>query len=152
MSRNDPISLGNAVADLVESGRRIEQHRQAVKEMEQRRVDGETPTSEAFSVLTQAMKADSNLAWSWQCNLAMAIYDESHPQCICEILDGKYKGHRPECAIVRAHDARHFNEHALSHEFCNNAAARFMKLCFDVDVTKSEEWQQLMKPSQREGK
>ena len=109
-----------------------------------------TSISEAFGALKQAMKDDSGFAWGWQCNLAMAIYDESHPQCVCEILNGEYTGHRPECAIVRAHDARHFNEHALSPAFCNNTAARFMKLCFDVDVTKSEEWQQLMEPKGRD--
>lgn len=92
--------------------------------------------AQAFAIIKGAMQADPDYAWGWHCNIAMAIYDESHPQCICEILDGEFKGHRPDCAIVRAHDARHFNEHALSHEFCNNAAARFMKLCFDVDTSK----------------
>lgn len=91
----------------------------------------------AFAVLKEAMQSDFGYAWSWHCNLAMTIYDESRPQCYCETLDGKeYSGHRPECAIVRAHDARHFEEHRLSHAFCNNAAARFMKLCFDVDTSE----------------
>src|SRR5207253_1986363 len=66
----------------------------------------------------------------------LTIYDESHPQCYCEFKGLPYTGHLPDCAIVRAHDARHFTEHALSHEFCNNVAARFMKLCFDVDTSK----------------
>lgn len=92
-------------------------------------------TKEAFDTLKSALQTDAGYAWSWHCSIAMAIYDESHPVCVCEILDGEYKGHRPECASVRAHDARHFNEHALSGEFCNNAAARFMKLCFDVDTS-----------------
>ena len=103
-----------------------------------------TPIGEAFRILKKGLQNDPDYAWGWQCNLAMAIYDESRPQCICEILDGKYKGHRPDCAIVKAHDARHFNEHVLSHQFCNNAAARFMKLCFDVDVTQSPHWKSLV--------
>jgi hypothetical protein len=98
-------------------------------------------TAKAFAVLKAAMQADSGFAWSWHCNLAMSVYDESRPQCICEILDGKeFSGHRPDCAVVRAHDARHFKEHQLSHEFCNNTAARFMKLCFDVDTSKHPEF------------
>lgn len=90
----------------------------------------------AFRILRRALQKDPGYAWGWHCNLAMSIYDESHPQCICEILDGEWQGgHRPDCSIVRAHDARHFNEHALSPAFCNNAAARFMKLCFGVDTS-----------------
>lgn len=94
-----------------------------------------TAVSASFETLKAALQADPGYAWTWHCNIAMAIYDESHPQCICEILNGKYEGHRPDCAIVRAHNARHFQEHALSHDFCNNAAARFMNVCFGVDTT-----------------
>lgn len=36
-SRNDPISLGNAVRDLVDFGKRIQRHREAVEAMERNR-------------------------------------------------------------------------------------------------------------------
>lgn len=100
-------------------------------------------TKEAFDTLKQAINADSDYAWGWQCNIAMAIYDESRPQCYCALGDEEWTGHKPDCSIVRAHDARHFEEHRLSSAFCNNAAARFMKLCFDVDVTQSPQWKSL---------
>lgn len=95
------------------------------------------PTMLAFRVIRRAIQKDPAYAEGWHSNIAMTIYDESRPQCICLILlneDEEFKGHRPDCAIVRAHDARHFEEHKLTHQFCNNAAARFMKMCFGVDT------------------
>ena len=69
--------------------------------------------SEALDVLKSAMATDPDYAWSWQCNIAMAMFDELGP-------------------LV--------TPSGLSHEVCNRAAARFMKLCFDVDVTKFSQW------------
>lgn len=93
------------------------------------------PAMIAFRVLRRAIRKDPAYAEGWQSNIAMAIYDESRPQCICEILDGEFKGHRPDCSIVRAHNAKVYEP--LSHEFCNNATARFMNLCFGVDTRRS---------------
>ena len=56
----------------------------------------------AFDVLKEAMQADSEYAWSWHCNIAMASINEG-----------------------------------MEHMAANQAAARFMKLCFDVDTSKS---------------
>lgn len=94
------------------------------------------PTMLAFRMLKRAMVRDHSYAISWQSNIAMAIYDESRPQCVCLYRNPEtveWTGHDPDCAIVRTHDARHFEEHRLSGAFCNNAASRFMKLCFGVD-------------------
>ena len=92
-------------------------------------------TKEAFDKLKLAMQSDYGYAWTWHANIAMSIYDESRPNCMCEILDGTpFKGHRPNCSVVRAKTAG--APLPLSHEFCNHAAARFMKLCFDVDTSK----------------
>lgn len=66
--------------------------------------------AEAFEALKNALQQDADYAWSWHCNIAMAHYDAmSEAGC-----DG--------------HDARH--------KTANNGAARFMKLCFDIDMTK----------------
>ena len=64
---------------------------------------------DAFDVVKKAMKDDPDLAWSWHCNIAMSFYDELGPMV--------------EPSAVR-------------HEVCNRAAARFMKLCFDVDTSE----------------
>lgn len=94
------------------------------------------PTMIAFRILKRAMAMDKGYAISWQSNIAMAIYDESRPQCICLYRypeTAEWPGHDEDCAIVRAHNARHFAEHELSSAFCDNAASRFMNLCFGVD-------------------
>lgn len=71
-----------------------------------------TPVGEAFAVLKQALQDDPEYAWSWQSNIAMAFYDELGPMV---------------------------DPSALRHEVCNRAAARFMRLCFDVDTSKPPE-------------
>ena len=91
------------------------------------------PTMLAFRIIQRAIRRDPDYAEGWQSNLAMAIYDESRPQCICRYRypePMEWPGHDDDCAIVRAHDARHFNEHKLSRKFCSNAADRFMQICF----------------------
>lgn len=70
-------------------------------------VIGDVPV--AFAVLRDAMQRDFEYAWSWHCNIAMAMVDESNT---------------PE------------NQRYLNHTFCNAAAARFMRLCFDVDTSQ----------------
>jgi len=100
---------------------------------------GNLLTMIAFRLLRRAMVRDTGYAISWHSNIAMTIYDESRPQCICQYRYPEpipWNGHDEDCAIVRAHNARHFEEHKLSHQFCNNTAARFMKLCFGVDSEK----------------
>ena len=70
---------------------------------------------EAFDVIKQAMKDDnpSGFAHSWHCNIAMMCYD-----AISEA----------ECNIKRESDGIDGNKVA------NDAASRFMKLCFDVET------------------
>jgi hypothetical protein len=70
--------------------------------------------AEAFEVIKQAMIDDSpseqgSYAHSWHCNIAMMCHD----------------------AILEYDDQVDF-----AHEVGNNAATKFMKLCFDVE-TKS---------------
>lgn len=67
--------------------------------------------SEAFEILKQAMIDDDpcqsgSYAHSWHCNLAMAYYDSSPKTMDCD-------------------DA---------HKIGNEAASRFMKLCFGVET------------------
>ena len=67
--------------------------------------------AKAFEVIKQAMIDDSpsergGYAHSWHCNIAMCVYDE----CITDIS----------------------HEDAL--RIGNDAASRFMKLCFDVET------------------
>lgn len=68
------------------------------------------PVAKAFEVLKQAMHDDFEFAWSWHCNIAMAFYDELGPL---------------------------ITPSGTSHEVANRAAARFMKLCFDVDTSQN---------------
>lgn len=65
---------------------------------------------DAFEALKQAMQNDPEYAWGWHCNIAMSHYDAM-----------SYAGYTD-------HDARH--------KTANNGAARFMKLCFDIDTSK----------------
>lgn len=55
----------------------------------------------AFAVVKRAMQADVEYAWSWHCNVAMAMVDSG-----CD------------------------------HKIANEGAARFMKLCWDVDTSE----------------
>lgn len=56
--------------------------------------------------LREAMIDDPSYAHGWHCNLAMAFSDELHS-----------------------------NESSDAHVICNDAASRFMKLCFDVETS-----------------
>ena len=70
--------------------------------------------AEAFEILKQAIKEDTeegSLAHSWHCNIAMMCYDA---------MDAV-----PWTSQTReAHEARH--------KRANDAASRFMKMCFDA--------------------
>ena len=73
---------------------------------------------EAFEVIKQAMKDDNpsvagSYAHSWHCNIAMMCYDA--------IMDA-------ELELKRESDGVDGNKVA------NDAASRFMKLCFDVET------------------
>ena len=73
---------------------------------------------EAFEVIKQAMKDDNpseagSYAHSWHCNIAMMCYD-----AISEA----------ECNIKRQCDG------IDAYKVANDAASRFMKLCFDVET------------------
>jgi hypothetical protein len=74
--------------------------------------------SEAMDVLKKAMVADNpqaagSYAHSWHCNIAMACYD-----------------------AIRASESVVDDglQHEDAHRIGNNAASRFMKLCFGVDT------------------
>jgi hypothetical protein len=71
-----------------------------------------TQQQSAFDALKKQLHDDPGLAWSWHCNIAMAIYDTAQPA-----IDSTDK-----------------------HRFANTAAARTMNRLFDVDVTKFREW------------
>ena len=69
-------------------------------------------TKEAFETIKQAMIDDGpsepgSYAHSWHCNIAMMCYDA--------MMQSEGDGH---------------DHHAIA----NDAASRFMKLCFDVDT------------------
>lgn len=87
----------------------------------------------AMNTLTKALQADRDYAESWHANLSMAIYDESRPQCICE-LERTQVGvviHHPKCPILKG---QHGYYKTISSEQCNATASRIMKHCFDVEV------------------
>ncbi len=74
---------------------------------------------EAFEIIKQAMKDDcpqenGSYAHSWHCNIAMMCYD----------------------AIRSAKDQDTKICHLAAHEIGNDAASRFMKLCFDVNTSQ----------------
>jgi len=67
--------------------------------------------SKAFDIIKAAMIADcpgekGSYAHSWHCNIAMMCYD-----------------------AIRTYNGMH---HEAAHKIGNDAATRFMKLCFDV--------------------
>lgn len=78
--------------------------------------------AQAFEVIKKAMKEDSpseggSYAHSWHCNIAMMCYDAIRS------------------ADITAYD---YDSGIMSHEDAlivgNEAASRFMKLCFDVET------------------
>ena len=62
---------------------------------------------QAMVRLSKAMKEDPSYAYSWHANIAMAVYDE----CTDDI------------------------SHEDSHRIGNDAASRFMALCFDAETS-----------------
>ena len=85
--------------------------------------NNKTELEKAMGVIRQAMIDDNiveqgSYAHSWHCNIAMACYD----------------------AIIADNESRQkmFRvSHSAAHKIGNDAASRFMKICFDVD-TKQE--------------
>ena len=76
---------------------------------------------EALNVIKQAMIDDNpselgSYAHSWHCNIAMACYD----------------------ALYGAEDRPNIT-HNQAHAISNDAASRFMKICFDVDTNNGPE-------------
>ena len=78
---------------------------------------------EAFETIKQAMidddpKEHGSYAHSWHCNIAMMCYD-----------------------AIKSADIKHMDtfdgemEHDDAHRIANDAASRFMKLCFDVETS-----------------
>ena len=78
---------------------------------------------EALNVIKQAMSDDipselGSYAHSWYCNIAMACYDA---------IREDFNNHGT------------INSHGQAHLIANDAASRFMKLCFDVDTNNGPE-------------
>ena len=63
-----------------------------------------SPHGEALNIIRSAMRDDPHYAWTWHCNVAVSMMDESS-----------------------------------THDSANAAAARFMRLAFDVDTSKAPE-------------
>jgi len=81
----------------------------------------QTEVAKAFHTIKAAMKKDcpeepGSYAHSWHCNIAMAVYDSF--------------GNEPELQVI---------SHEAAHSMSNEAASRFMKLCFDVDTKQPKE-------------
>ena len=77
----------------------------------------EQTTQQAFETIKQTMIDDKpseegSYAHSWHCNVAMSCYD----------------------AIMREQDSRCTLAHGMAHRIANDAASRFMKLCFGVET------------------
>jgi hypothetical protein len=75
--------------------------------------------AEAMAVIKKAMVDDGpselgSYAHGWHCNIAMACYDAMSDQATAHLGDN-------ECLRIS-----------------NDAASRFMKLCFDVETTNSK--------------
>ena len=70
------------------------------------------PAEEAFNVLKSAIQKNEGYAWSWHCNIAISCYD----------------------SMREAEEIPHEQAHLTG----NEAASRFMKLCFDVDTVYTE--------------
>ncbi len=75
-------------------------------------------TGEAFGIIKQAMIDDEpskqgSYAHSWHCNIAMMCYDAIHAAGV--VGEGLLSEDAP-------------------HKIGNDAASRFMKLCFDVET------------------
>ena len=66
-------------------------------------------SGQAVDTLRKAFKEDEGYAYSWHCNIAMAMYDE--------FPDSFWVPDRSE-----------------QHKICNRAATRFMKNAFGVDT------------------
>lgn len=67
----------------------------------------------AFNALKQQLHHDAGMAWSWHCNIAMAVVDAG-------------------------------TNTADDHRLGNEGAARFMRLCFDVNTSKFPEYQSFL--------
>ena len=75
-------------------------------------------TQEAFEVIKQAMIDDEpsvggSYAHSWHCNIAMMCYDAMHAEPWAGLSEKAIENRR---------------------RIANDAASRFMKLCFDVET------------------
>ena len=83
----------------------------------------QTPVGKAMNIIKQAMIDDSpsqpgSYAHSWHCNIAMMCYDA------IRAAEEKNPG-------ATADDTQ---AHIDAHKVGNDAASRFMKLCFDVET------------------
>jgi len=72
-------------------------------------MNNDDEVGEAFYILKQAIQDDDAYAHAWHCNLAMCFYD-ALPGPFCD------------------------DDHESFHKVSNNAASRFMSICFDVDT------------------
>lgn len=87
-------------------------------------------TARAYRDLQRAMLKDPDYAWSWHCNIAMPIYDATHPACTCKWDQGH--AHGDDCAIVKARAA---GNRPVTTEQANEIASRLMRHLFKVEVS-----------------
>lgn len=64
------------MGEIMETVDSIFKNHPEVKAVKITKAPTQTETSAAFNVVRDAMVADSEYAWSWHCNIAMASVDE----------------------------------------------------------------------------
>ena len=74
----------------------------------------EITIEQAMSRLKQAMIDEPDYAYGWHANIAMMSYD---------------------AISSKTYDAPYGFDHELAHRIGNDAASRFMKICFDAETS-----------------
>jgi hypothetical protein len=78
-------------------------------------------TEKAMNLITLEMMTDPEYAHGWHCNIAMMCYDA--------IMDS----HEKEPGALADDTLKHEDAHKIG----NEAASRFMKMCFGVETDAS---------------
>lgn len=85
-------------------------------------------TAWAVRYLSKQLQRDKAFRDAWQSNIAMPIYDATHPQCTCPTKAGRYDAHYPECPLY----CLPLSDRELPAYQCNAIADRLMKHLFDA--------------------
>jgi hypothetical protein len=100
------------------------------------------PTMLAFRIVRRAIRRDPGYAEGWQSNIAMAIYDESRrtderqPYIESAIRRTERGDFDAVLSVPRDEAAQGLRQQIrrpLDSRFCNDAASRFMQICFGVN-------------------